>query len=108
MQPLMLCAYEVDADPVCDAGDPGQLRESGFREADLACPTWEADMLDGGVAASQRLAENLVEAGYVGMLVRSFAVDASDDDMNVVMWRWSGVYPTRVMVIDEQDRLTRP
>lgn len=108
MQPLTLCAYEVDALPVFDAGDTRQLEEIGFREADLACRTWEADMLEGAVAASQRLAESLDEAGYVGMLVRSFAVGASKDDVNLVMWRWSDVYPTRVTVIDEQDRLTRP
>ena len=108
MQPLTLCAYEVDADPVFDAGDPCQLRESGFRETDLACPTWEADMLDGRVAASQRLAESLVEAGYVGMLVRSFAVGASQTDVNLVIWRWGDAHPTRVTVIDEQDRLARP
>ena len=108
MQPLTLCAYEIDADPVFDAGDPYQLRESGFRETDLACPTWEADMLDGRVAASQRLAESLVEAGYVGMLVRSFAVGASQTDVNLVMWRWGDAHPTRVTVIDEQDRLARP
>ena len=108
MQPLTLFAYEVDADPVFDAGDPYQLRESGYRETDLACPTWEADMLGGRVAASQRLAESLVEAGYAGMLVRSFAVGASEEDVNLVMWRWGDVYPTRVTVIDEQDRLARP
>ena len=108
MQPLTLCAYEVDADPVFDFGDPCQLRESGFRETNLACPTWEADMLGGRVAASQRLAESLVEAGYAGMLVRSFAVGASEDDVNLVMWSWGDVYPMRMTVIDEQDRLTRP
>ena len=58
-------------------------------------------------AASQRVADSLVEAGYVGMLVRSFADGASEDDVNLVMWRWSDVYPTRVMLIDEEDRLTR-
>ena len=72
MQPLMLCAHEVDAKPVFDAADPTRLQERDVLEADLACPTWEADMLHGGVAASQRVAEVLVAAGYVGLLVRSF------------------------------------
>ncbi len=107
MQPLTLCAYEVDAEPVFNARDPTQLQESGFSETDLACPTWEADMLGGRVAASQRLAQRLVDAGHVGMLVRSFAIDASEDDVNLVMWHWSDFYPTRVTLIDEQDRLTR-
>ena len=108
MQPLTLCAYEIDAEPVLHAGNASLLRANGVREADLACPTWEADMLDGRVAASQRLAEILVEAGYVGMLVRSFAVGATEDDMNLVMWRWSAAYPAHVTVIDEHDRLVRP
>ena len=108
MQPLTLCAYEVDAEPILHAGDPSQRRANGVREADLACPTWEADMLEGRVAASQRLAGLLAETGYVGMLVRSFAVGATEDDLNLVMWRWSDAYPTRVTVVDEQDRLTRP
>ena len=37
-------------------------------------------MLEGRVAASQRLAKRLVDAGHVGMLVRRFAADASEDD----------------------------
>ena len=108
MQPLTLCAYEVDAEPILHAGDPSQRRANGIRQADLACPTWEADMLDGGVAMSQRLADVLVDAGYVGMLARSFAVGATEDDLNLVMWRWSDTYPARVTVVDEHDRLFRP
>lgn len=108
MQPLMLCAYEVDAEPVFDAADPTQWRESEVSQADLVCPTWEADMLDGGVAASQRLAERLVEVGYVGMLVRSFAVGASEEDLNLVIWHWGNAYPTRVALIDDVGRLREP
>ena len=107
MQPLTLCAYEVDAEPVFDATDAGQLREIGAVEADLACPTWEADMLGGAVAASQLLAQRLIDAGYVGLLVRSFAVDAREEDLNLVMWRWGDDYPSRVVLIDEEGRLAR-
>ena len=87
MQPLSLCAYKVDAEPVFDTTDPMHLRERDMLEADLACPTWEADMLDDGVAASQDVAEELITAGYLGMLVRSIAVGASEEDLNLVMWR---------------------
>ena len=107
MQPLTLCAYEVDAGPVFDAADPAPLRAAGATEADLACPTWEADMLEGSVPASQRLADRLITEGYEGMLVRSFATGASERDLNLVMWRW-GDRPTRVVLIDEEDRLARP
>ncbi len=105
MQPLTLCAYEVDAEPVFDAEDPVMLREAEVNPHDVACPAWEAEMLGGTVAASQVLAERLVAAGYVGMRVRSFAVGAGDEDLNLVMWKWGDGYPSRVAVIDEEGRL---
>ena len=108
MQPLTLCAYEVDAEPVFDAEDQTLLREVDADQSYVACPTWEADMLGGAVAASQLLAERLVEAGYIGMRVRSFAVGAGSEDLNLVMWQWGDHYPFRVAVIDEEGRLTRP
>lgn len=105
MQPLTLCAYEVDAEPVFDAVDAGQLRELGVHDAELVCPTWEAEMLQGAVAASQRLADRLIAAGYVGMRVRSFALGASSEDLNLVMWRWGADHPARVTLVDEEGRL---
>ena len=107
MQPLTLCAYEVDAEPVFDATDSGQLRGIGVDDADVACASWEADMLDGAVPVSQRLADRLVAEGYVGMRVRSFAVGASPADLNLVMWRWGTAYPIRVSLVDEEGRLAR-
>ena len=101
MQPLTLCAYEVDAEPIFDATDPSQLRRRGVAEADLACATWEADMLGGAGAASQRLADRLTDEGYVGMLVRSFAIGAGEDDVNLVLWRSGDSYPTRVVLVDD-------
>ena len=105
MQPLTLCTHEVDAEPVFDARDPSQLPGRGVAEADLACATWEADMLGGVVAASQRLADRLADEGYVGMLVGSFAFRASEDDMNLVLWRWGDSYPTRAVLVDDEGRL---
>lgn len=105
MQPLTLCAYEVDAEPVFDAFDPAQRREAGVAEGDLACPTWEADMLSGGVPASQALADRLIAAGYVGMRVRSFAAGTGSDDLNLVLWRWGDNRPVRVVLVDDEGRL---
>ena len=108
MQPLTLCAYEVDAEPVFDAEDRTTLQRARADPSDLACPAWEADMLGGAVPASHRLAVQLTAAGYVGMRVRSFAVGADRRDLNLVMWRWGEDRPTRVVLIDEEDRLRRP
>ena len=106
MQPLTLCAYEVDAEPVFDALDPERRRALGVTEADLACPTWEAEMLAGSIPASQALADRLIAAGHVGMRVRSYAAGASDADLNLVLWSWSADRPARVVLIDDEGRLS--
>ena len=105
MQPLTLCAYEVDADPVFDALDEAERRSLGVTESDLACTSWEAEMLAGQVPASQALADRLIAAGYAGMRVRSFAAGAGADDLNLVMWRWGENRPARVALIDDEGRL---
>ena len=87
------------------AFDPAQRREAGVAEDDLTCPTWEADMLSGGVPASQALADSLIAAGYIGMRVRSFAVGTGPDDLNLVLWRWGDERPVRVVLVDDEGRL---
>ena len=106
MQPLTLCAYEVDVEPVVDTLDEDRCRVLGVNDSDLVCPTWEAEMLAGGAPASQALADRLIAAGYVGMRVRSFAAGAGSGDFNLVMWRWSPRRPHRVVLIDDESRLS--
>ena len=62
-------------------------------------------MLGGAVAASERLADRLTDEGHVGMLVRSFAFGADEEDMNLVLWRWGDGYPTRAVLVDDEGRL---
>lgn len=106
MQPLTLCAYEVDAEPVFDALDERECRRLGVDDPDLACPAWEAEMLAGSLPASQVLADRLIAAGYAGMRVRSFATGAGDSDLNLVMWKWGEGRPARVVLIDDEGRLS--
>ena len=106
MQPLTLCAYEVDAEPVFDAMDEERRRALGVLDSHLACPAWEAEMLAGSIPASQALADLLIAAGYAGMRVRSFAAGAGVDDLNLVMWRWGSERPARVVLIDDEGRLS--
>ena len=105
MQPLTLCAYEVDAEPVFDALDIEQCQALDVRESDLACPVWEAEMLAGAIPASHSLADRLVAAGYTGMLVQSFAIGAGAGDFNLVMWHWGADRSSRVTLIDDEGRL---
>ena len=105
LQPILLCAYEVDVEPVFDSTDRHACASFGVTDADLHCPTWRTVMYRGEVPASQALAERLIRAGYVGMLVRSFAAGAGTDDRSLVLWRWGGRLPSRVAVIDDERRL---
>ena len=106
MQPLTLCAYEVDAEPVFDALSEELRRSLDVSEFDLACPTWEADMLAGAIPRSQALAGRLTAAGYAGMRVQSFAAGTGADDLNLVMWRWALRRPARVVLVDDEGRLS--
>ena len=105
LQPILLCPYEVDAEPVFDSTDRRARAAFGVTDADLHCPTWRTVMYRGGVPASQALADRLIGAGYVGMLVRSFAAGAGQDDRNLVLWTWGDRLPSRVAVIDDERRL---
>ena len=106
MRPLTLCAYEVDAEPVFNALDEARRRAFGVLDSHLACPAWEAEMLAGGIPASQALADRLIAAGYAGMRVRSFVVGAGVDDVNLVIWKWGSERPGRVVLIDDEGRLS--
>ena len=106
MQPLTLCAYEVDVEPVFDTLDKTQRRTLGVSDSDLACPAWEAEMLAGLIPASQALADRLIKASYAGMRVQSFAIGTHVGDLNLVLWTWGTDRPVRVVLIDDEGRLS--
>ena len=105
IQPVLLCSYEVDAEPVFDAMDVAAMAALQTPVADVDSPGWERQMLDGGIPASPALAERLIAQGYVGMLAPSFARSAQPDDRNLVLWKWGDSLPSRVRLVDEEGRL---
>ena len=107
LQPLLLCAYEIDAEPVFDSLDLRARDIHAVTDADVGCPGWEWDMHGGSVPASQALADRLITAGYVGMRVRSFVPGSDEQDLNLVLWHWGDRMPSRVVLIDDEGRLTR-
>ena len=107
LQPLFLCAYEIDAEPVFDSLDSRARDIHAVTDADLGCPGWEWDMHGGSVPASQALADRLIAAGYTGMRVRSFAPGSGAQDLNLVLWHWGDRMPSRVVLIDDEGRLAR-
>ena len=105
-QPMTICAYDVDCDFVLDLTDATVREQQAVSWADLACP-WE-DMADRGEAPpTWRLAKTLIANGVAAIIVPSFAPGATDQDRNLVFWRWGDDSPCRVTVIDHERRLPR-
>lgn len=105
MQPILLCSYEVDIEPIFDALDLEQRKAHAVTDSELLCPGWRTNALGGGIPASHILAERLIAAGYAGMRYPSFAPSASPDDLNLVLWHWGDDRLHRVQLIDDERRL---
>ena len=106
LQPTTICSYQVNVRPIFDATDATNLERNGILFDDLACPTWEEETLAGGTAGSQAVAENLIQKGYAGILVRSFVLGASASDLNLVLWKYGPELPTQVLLVDDEGRLS--
>jgi RES domain-containing protein len=107
MQPLTLCQYEVDCNRIFNTQDRRAMATEELTYDALRCPDWEREMLMGKVPSSHVVAAQLMTRGYRGMIVTSFAIGATNDDVNVVFWDWSDTPPNKVFVVDSHDRLPR-
>ncbi|UOK73927.1 RES family NAD+ phosphorylase [Ancylobacter polymorphus] len=107
LQPTTLVAYVAEIDGIFDCRDDAALAEEGMDAAAIADTTWRDQMRTNGEAKTQALARHLIGAGYNGLLVRSFAAGSTAEDLNLVLWRWSNAPPARLMLIDDENRLSR-
>ena len=105
LQPTTICAYRVDTEPLFDATDESVLDSKGVSIQELSCPNWRNEMLSGQIPFTQRFADLLIEDGYVGMLVRSFARGASSRDVNLVLWQYSSELPSRIVLVDDENKI---
>ena len=105
-QPMMLCAYDVDCEDMLDLTDPETLRGHGISPSVLACP-WKNLATAGSEPPSWAMATTLIAGDVAGVIVPSFAVGSSKDDVNAVFWTWSSAPPHQVRVIDDEHRLPR-
>uniref|UniRef100_A0A9E7ZZ48 RES domain-containing protein n=1 Tax=Bosea sp. NBC_00436 TaxID=2969620 RepID=A0A9E7ZZ48_9HYPH len=107
LQPTTLVSYQAEFERIFDTRDDSALRAEGMDDAGLADPTWRDQMRTAGEARTQAFAGRLTAAGYHGLIVRSFAPGASHDDANLVLWTWSDAAPCRLILIDDEGRLSR-
>jgi len=105
-QPLTLCAYDIDCTDILDLTDPAVRNAVATTINDLGC-AWEVMSGSGTTPPSWRLAMRLRVGNAAGIVVQSFAKGATDRDINVVFWDWSGTPPHQVVVIDDDARLPR-
>ena len=107
LQPTTLVAYDAEIETVFDGRDEAALEREGMSAALLADTAWRDQMKANGEARTQAFARRLIAAGYNALMVRSFAAGADAADMNLVLWRWGDVLPSRLVLIDDEGRLSR-
>ncbi|MBB3309956.1 RES domain-containing protein [Rhizobium sp. BK196] len=106
LQPTTLVGYEADVEHIFDSRDEIALEEQEIDGAAIAAASWRDEMKARGEAKTQAFARKLASDGYHGLLVRSFAPAARNDDLNLVLWRWSDTAPCRLTLIDDEGRLS--
>ncbi len=107
LQPTTLVSYDADIEHVFDCRDDAALRAQGMDAAALADPTWRDQMKVSDEAKTQAFARQLATDGCCGLLVKSFAPAATNDDLNLVLWTWGSTPPSRLILIDDEHRLSR-
>ncbi len=107
LQPTTIVSYSADIDGIFDCRDLKALAGQGMTPADLAANTWRDEMKSRGVAKTQEFARRLKAAGFWGMLVRSFQPGTTGDDLKLVLWTWGPDAPTKLTLIDDENRLGR-
>ncbi|QCI67672.1 RES family NAD+ phosphorylase [Phreatobacter stygius] len=107
LQPTTLVCYDTQVENIFDCRDETALAAEGVDAAALADDTWRDQMKASGEARTQAFARRLIAAGYNGLLVRSYAPGSTAEDLNLVLWRWGKDAPARLVLIDDENRLSR-
>lgn len=107
LQPTTLVSYDAEIDRIFDCRDFAALKIWDMDSGMLADSTWRDQMKATGEARTQTFARDLSAANYHGLLVRSFAPGASEDDLNLVLWKWNDIDRSFLRLIDDENRLSR-
>ncbi len=104
LQPTTLVAYDADIAPVFDR-EADALSAFGLTRVDLAASAWRNEMIEDGESKTQKFARRLIAEGYAALLVPSFARGAPHNALNLILWRWTSGAPTKLVRIDDENRL---
>ena len=103
---MITCEYDVDVEPVFNSLDKNDMGALKFSDSDLNCP-WEDDLERGITPRSHLVASRLIDVGYAGLLVRSFGINATFNDLNLVLWDYGEDVPRKVKVVDDERLLEK-
>lgn len=106
LQPTTLVCLEADIGRVFDCRDHSALMAKHMDTAQLADPCWRDATREHGEASTQTFARRLMDAGYHGLLVPSYTPAVTTDNFNLVLWVWAAEGPSRVTLIDDENRLS--
>ncbi len=106
LSPYVLCSYDVDCEDIADLRTDADRRALNVAHDDLAC-AWGDALITGREPASWSVVRRLIADGHAGMLVPSFAHGATQDDHNLVLWRWGRALPHKVLVYDPTGKLPK-
>jgi RES domain-containing protein len=106
VQPYVICAYDVDCADVADLTTEAGRSAHGADPAEMAC-AWFSDISRGREPPSWLIAKRLIARGHAGILTPSYAPGASEQDRNLVLWRWGPDLPYQVEVYDPSGRLRK-
>jgi RES domain-containing protein len=102
--PCTMCSYDVDCNDLADLRTEDGRQQHSVNFNDLAC-AWFSLAAAGTAPPSWQVARRLMDEGFAGVLVPSFAVGARSDWANLVLWQWSEQLPHRITVYDPHQQL---
>jgi len=106
LTPYVLCSYDVDCEDVADLRTDAGRADHGATLEDLAC-AWGDAIIARREPASWTVVRHLLDEGFAGALVPSFANSATAEDHNLVLWRWGPDLPHKVTVYDPTGKLPK-
>jgi RES domain-containing protein len=106
LTPYVLCSYDVDCEDIADLRTDVGREELGIALADIGC-AWGDALIAGREPRTWAIVRRLLAEGYAGALVPSFAIGATADDQNLVLWRWGPDPPHQVTVYDPTGKLPK-
>lgn len=106
LTPYVLCSYDVDCEDIADLRTDAHRAALGVSLTDLSC-AWGDALIAGREPESWAVVRRLLAGGCAGVLVPSFAVGATVDDQNLVLWRWGPDLPHKVTAYDPTGKLPK-